>query len=68
MSHAKKTPDAIERASYDLAKKVPDMRHSGLRIETAYGELELNSAESQPIIDLIERVLKRRLVQAGGTA
>ena len=49
-----------EWISYDLAKKVPDMRR-GFRIETHYGEIDIDEADAKPLVDLVERLLKKKL-------
>lgn len=56
-----------DQASYDLSKKIPDMRCRGLRIETSYGEIEIDAEESQQITDMVERILCQRLARAEGT-
>ncbi len=55
-----------EWISYDLAKKVPDMR-CGFRIETHYGEIEIDGDDAKPFADLVERLLTKKLnAQQGG--
>ena len=54
--------------TYALSKKVPDMQQRGVRIETSYGELELNCADSAEVAALIERQLERRLAKIRGGA
>jgi len=55
-----------EWISYDLAKKVPDMRR-GFRIETNYGEIDIDEADAKPFADLVERLLTKKLnAQQGG--
>ena len=49
-----------EWISYDLAKKVPDMRR-GFRIETHYGEIEIDGDDAKPFADLVERLLTKKL-------
>lgn len=49
-----------EWISYDLAKKVPDMRR-GFRIETNYGEIDIDEADAKPFAELAERLLKQKL-------
>ena len=57
-------PGSPEWITYDLAKKVPDMRR-GFRIETNYGEIEIDEADAKPFADLVERVLNKRLKKQG---
>ncbi|WP_334158692.1 hypothetical protein [Oryzomicrobium sp.] len=53
--------------SYDLAKKVPDMRR-GFRIETNYGEIDISEADAKPFADLVEHLLAKKLkALQGGT-
>jgi len=49
-----------EWISYDLAKKVPDM-HRGFRIETHYGEIDIDGEDAKPFAELVERLLKKKL-------
>lgn len=49
-----------EWISYDLAKKVPDMRR-GFRIETNYGEIDIDEADAKAFADLVERLLTKKL-------
>ncbi|PIV87610.1 MAG: hypothetical protein COW48_10475 [Hydrogenophilales bacterium CG17_big_fil_post_rev_8_21_14_2_50_63_12] len=49
-----------EWISYDLAKKVPDMRR-GFRIETHYGEIDIDGEDAKPFAELLERLLKKKL-------
>lgn len=44
--------------SYALAKKVPDMRR-GFRIETRYGEIDIEARDAAPFADLMVRLLER---------
>lgn len=55
-----------EWISYDLSKKVPDMRR-GFRIETCYGEINIDEADAKPFADMVERLLTKKLnaVQGG---
>lgn len=53
------------RISYDLAKKVPDMRR-GFRIETHYGEIDINGEDAKAFADLVERLLKKKLAGLQG--
>ena len=62
---AKRCSDAELRLGYDLAKKVPDMRW-GFRIETHYGEIEIDGDDAKPFADLVERVLKKKLAALQG--
>ncbi len=56
-----------EWISYDLAKKVPDMRR-GFRIETNYGEIDIDEADAKAFADLAERLLTKKLnALKGGT-
>lgn len=52
--------------NYDLAKKVPDMRQRGFRIETSYGEIDIEADESGVIASHVERILTDRLNRAMG--
>lgn len=45
---------------YALAKKVPDMRR-GFRVETRYGEIEVNDEDAKPFADLMVKLLERNL-------
>jgi hypothetical protein len=47
--------------SFALAKKVPDIRQSGARIETSYGEIDLTPEESEAIAVAVEAALTKRL-------
>lgn len=49
-----------EWISYDLAKKVPDMRR-GFRIETNYGEIDIDGEDAKTFAELVERLLKKKL-------
>ncbi len=49
--------------SYALAKKVPDMRR-GFRIETRYGEIEVDAGDAAPFADLMVKLLERNLKQS----
>ena len=49
--------------SYALAKKVPDMQQRGVRFETAYGELELDDADSTQVAALIKTLLESKLAK-----
>jgi len=49
-----------EWISYDLAKKVQDMRR-GFRIETHYGEIDIDGEDAKPFAELLERLLKKKL-------
>lgn len=53
-------PGSPEWIAYDLAKKVPDMLR-GFRIETNYGEIEIDEADAKPFADLVERVLNKQI-------
>lgn len=57
-----------DAASFDLARKIPNMRCRGFRIETSYGEIDIDAADGQQITDLVQRILHKRLTQAGGAA
>lgn len=48
--------------SYALAKKVPDMRR-GFRVETRYGEIEVDADDAAPFADLMVKLLERNLKQ-----
>lgn len=52
--------DAETLINYDLAKKVPDMRGRGFTIETAYGEITVDTREAEPFARLVEAMLERR--------
>ena len=56
-----------EWISYDLAKKVPDMRR-GFRIETHYGEIDIDGEDAKAFADLAERLLKKKLAALQGGA
>lgn len=56
-----------EWISYDLAKKVPDMRR-GFRIETTYGEIDIDEADAKVFADLAERLLTKKLNALQGGA
>lgn len=56
-----------EWISYDLAKKVPDMRR-GFRIETNYGEIDIDEADAKAFADLVERLLTNKLNALQGGA
>ena len=60
-------PDKRDLLSYDLAKMFLDMRW-GFRIETHYGEIEIDGDEARPFADLVERVLKKKLAALQGGA
>ena len=60
-------PDKRDLLSYDLAKKVPDMRW-GFRIETHYGEIEIDGDEARPFAELAERLLTKKLNALQGGA
>lgn len=63
------TKEQIEAAllhSYDLDKKVPDMRQRGFRIETGYGEIDIDAEESCVIANHVERILTDRCARALG--
>ncbi|MGQ0708729.1 MAG: hypothetical protein ACT4NV_03165 [Rhodoferax sp.] len=60
-------PNQQQWISYDLAKKVPDMRR-GFRIETHYGEIEIDSEDAKPFADLLERLLTKKLSALQGGA
>ncbi len=49
--------------SYALAKKVPDMRR-GFRVETRYGEIEVDAADAGPFADLMAKLLERNRQRA----
>jgi hypothetical protein len=56
------TPTTEEiQLTYALSKKVPDMQQRGVRIETAYGEIELSPEDSAKVASLVKRLLERRL-------
>lgn len=44
---------------YALAKKVPDMRR-GFRIETRYGEIDVDAEDAAPFADLVDKLLERK--------
>lgn len=52
---------ADESISYALSKKIPDMRSRGVRIETSYGELDLDDELSNAVADLVEKAFLKRL-------
>jgi len=56
-----------EWISYDLAKKVPDMRR-GFRIETNYGEIDIDEVDAKAFADLAERLLTKKLTSLQGGA
>mgnify|MGYP000573698589 CR=1 FL=1 len=64
---AKRGSDAELRLGYDLAKKVQDMRR-GFRIETHYGEIEIDGDEARPFAELAERLLTKKLNALQGGA
>ena len=50
--------------SYALAKKVPDMQQRGFRIETAYGEIEVEPGElADRIVLLVHLILSLKLAE-----
>lgn len=53
--------DAATRIAYDLAKKVPDMCGHGFTIETAYGEIVIDSTDAEPFARLVTTLLERKL-------
>ena len=56
-----------EWISYDLAKKVPDMRR-GFRIETNYGEIDIYEADAKDFADLAELLLTKKFNALQGGA
>lgn len=59
------SPGSPEWIAYDLAKKVPDMRR-GFRIETHYGEIDIDEANAKPFADLVERLLNKQIKKQDG--
>ena len=49
-----------DRLSYDLAKKVPDMKR-GFTISTNYGDLYIVDEDATLFAELAERLLKKKL-------
>lgn len=49
-----------DRLSYDLAKKVPDMKR-GFTISTSYGDLYVVGEDAKLFAKLAERLLKKKL-------
>jgi hypothetical protein len=54
-----------DRLSYDLAKKVPDMKR-GFTIWTSYGDLYVVDEDAQLFAELAERLLKKKLADLQG--
>lgn len=52
---------AIQNLRWDIDKKVTDMRQRGVRIETSYGELDLDPADSQRVAELVGQLLAAKL-------
>ncbi len=52
---------AIKNVRWDIDRKVNDMRQRGVRIETSYGELDLDPADSLRVAELVEQLLAAKL-------
>lgn len=48
--------------SYALSKKVPDM-HRGFRIETHYGEIDIDGEDAKSFVELVKRLLEKKLAE-----
>lgn len=55
--------DDIERISYALSKQVPDMAR-GFTIHTNYGDLEIDAADAELFVVIVEKKLEKKLLQA----
>ncbi len=56
--------ERVENLRYDLAKKVSDMHQRGVRIETSYGEIEIDGTDGQRVARLVKKILERKLQKA----